>query len=854
MNILFIKGIVESQLLGKKMRHLCFSLILIASHILSPLLAAEVNSPSFELDVRPIFETHCISCHSVQNHQSGLVLETQSSVLEGGALGGPSIIPGKSQSSPLIQRLLGEKVLRMPPNGKPLSSEQMELIARWIDEMDGGTLVGKPLLDKPTWPWTPLKKPTVPLVKQTTWVRNPIDAFILAKLEEKGMRPSVPVSNHSLLRRLYFGLIGLPPTPKEMKQFLKDPSPKAYRATIERLLSDPRYGERWARHWLDLVRYGDSMGGALDYALPHMWRFRDYVIRVFNQDRPYNRFIKEQIAGEAYQSYREEGKIGTGFLNLQVLVEGSGDGRRDFLTDVVNTTGSVFLGVTLGCARCHDHKYDPISQRDYYRIEGFFAPMLRPQAQPLPFTQYELPNLEPKTWGKKSQAWEKRLTERKEWGSKIEKAFQEKVNQYRVLMAPQDLKDWVHTDLKKPLFPADTLMTEEEKKQFSLIERQRARFANPNSPARFEPMAYFPTEPMGSLGYAPTTFLLKGGDPKAKQEVIKPGFLVAASKDPNPVNLEGWSGTRRKKLAEWIASPQNPLTARVMVNRIWHYHFGKGLVTTPSDFGKNGGGTVHPDLIDWLAAKFIETDWSVKEIQRLILSSNIYRQSMHNTQIQEYRKIDSMNQYLWRMPPKRLEAEAIRDSILAVSGELNPIAGGPGFFPELDDQVLKGARTWWEPDSQQERNRRSIYMLQQRIIALPLIRVFDGPNINETCAVRDVTTATPQVFALFNSQFAHRKSRAMAQRIVREVGQDRARQVERAFQLALQRRPSAEEKVKGLDFLGFKTGSKNNMDLQKITFNRATHDKEVLQITTASRSLSDFCLAMFNLNEFIFLQ
>ena len=815
---------------------------------------AAASAHQFETAIKPLLKQHCFTCHSIQNHQSGLVLETVASLLKGGSLGGPGVIPGKSSSSSLIQRLRGEKAPQMPLNGEPLSEEQVGLIARWVDELEVTPAQERAAAEKPGWPWTPLKQPLVPDVEQKSWVRNPIDAFVLAKMEEKGMKPAPPVSKRQLLRRLYFDLIGLPPTPEEMEAFLNDSSPEAYENQIEKLLADSRYGERWARHWMDVVRYGDSVGDNHDYPLSYMWRYRDYVIRALNQDRPYDRFIKEQIAGDAYPSYGAEGKIATAFLNLQVKVVGSGDQRRDFLTDVVNTTGSVFLGVTLGCARCHDHKYDAITHRDYYRIEAFYAPMPKPEPQAVPFTQYELPNQDPELWKRKAQEWADRLKKRKEWGDQLKSEFKERVDQYRVLMAPQDLKDWVVADLRRPPFPSSTLMSKELREQFSLIARQNSRFANPNDPDRYKPMAYVPNEPLGSLGYAPTTFLLKGGDPKLKQEVVGPGFVEAASGDSKPVDLEGWVGSRRKKLAEWIASPTNPLTARVMVNRIWQHHFVKGLVITPSDFGKNGGGTIHPELIHWLASKFIESNWSVKDMHRLMLQSNLYRQSLINPRAKEYEVIDSANRYLWRIPPIRLEAEVIRDSILAVSGDLNPLAGGPSFFPDLDDDIMKRARTWWEPDSQQERNRRSIYMLQKRILVSPLISVFDGPNISESCDVREFTTVTPQVFALFNSKFAHEKSRAMAERIVREVGEDPARQVERAFLLALQRRPTAPEKSSSLAFLGFGENlPQMELSLIKAAYSGPSANHSSTKAKTR-RSLSDFCLAMINLNEFIFLQ
>lgn len=339
---------------------------------------------------------------------------------------------------------------------------------------------------------------------------------------------------------------------------------------------------------------------------------------------------------------------------------------------------------------------------------------------------------------------------------------------------------------------------------------------------------------------------------------MEPGFLSALTSNSDAANIQG-DENRRKVLADWIASPENPLTARVMVNRIWQHHFGEGLVSTPNDFGKNGGKTVHPELIDWLASQFIEKGWSLKAMHRLILHSNVYRQSVHNPHYKEYEKIDAENRYLWQMRSIRLEGEAIRDSILAVSGQLNPAMGGPSFLPDVDDESQKRAGSWWEPSPDEERHRRSIYMLQKRSVTLPLLSVFDGPNLDESCEARSITTVTPQVFALFNSQFVHEQSRAMADRIVREVGNDPGKQVERAFQLALQRQPAAVEKNKEMAFLT--RGEAFAQGVITLTKKLAAIDKVASDGTSAkgelsghAGSLSDLCLAVFNVNEFIFLE
>ncbi|MCH2211534.1 MAG: DUF1549 and DUF1553 domain-containing protein [Fuerstiella sp.] len=703
--------------------------------------------------------------------------------------------------------------------------------------------VGKDTLE---WPWTPLVEPAVPSVTTTDGVRNPIDAFVLSKLTSKGLTPAPPASPDALLRRLQFGLIGLPPSPQEMQAFVADPSDEAYTGLIEKLLDDEGYGERWGRHWLDLVRYADTRGGAIDYPRPHIWRYRDYVIRAFNQDRPYDRFIREQLAGDAFK-YGDEGRIGLAFLHLWVPVERSESqlSRRDFLTDVVGVTGSVFLGVTLECARCHDHKYDPIPTRDYYRMEAFFAPLVV-GPEKLPFGQYEKPVRNRETWEQQKQGWLTLLDKRKEWQDQKLKSYRERLRKRYRPAATAELKDVVAEDGTRDLPMAmdeGILFTPEEVATYRKIKRQTARFANPNHRDYFEPTAYLAKD--SSLKDDVATYVLSGGSYKLREDAVEPGFLSAVTGSSNPVDLTGLPGTRRRLLADWIASPDNPLTARVMVNRIWQYHFGKGLIATSSDFGVNGSGGVYRDLIDWLAVQFRRSGYSIKEMHRLILTSNVYRQSMVHPRAAEFDKIDNRNKYLWVRNPVRHEAEVIRDSVLAVSGSLNREMGGPPFFPAVDDELMQRAPTWWEPAEPDQRHRRTVYMLQSRSLQLPFLKVFNGANIDESCPVRDVTTVTPQVFALFNSQFMQQQSAEFAGRITREAGSDSSRQVEYAYQLAYQRSPTSEELDSCLEFL-------ERTESVKITTTGS--NTELNHALAPSGSLTDLCLVLLNSNEFLYLQ
>ena len=842
--------------------YMCMGLVLI---LVNPFLPLSYSQPSFQKDIRPILEKNCLGCHSTETHQGGLVTTTFDSLLKGGALDGPAVIPGNSRLSPLVLRLRGEIKPQMPLGGDPLSEKEIILISQWIDQVPTDTQA-QAASDKLSWPWTKLALPEVPQVKRTEWVKNPIDAFILATLEEKGMDPAPTVSDRALLRRLYFGLIGLPPSPDEMEQFLKDTSADAVLDQIEKLLANPAYGERWGRHWLDLVKYSDTVGESVDYPRPHMWRYRDYVVRAFNQDMPYDRFVRQQVAGDTYRKYGIEGKVATGFLHQWVYVQRvtPGEPRRDFLNDVVASTGSVFLGVTLGCARCHDHKFDPIPTRDYYRMEAFFAPITVGPVD-LPFTPYEVPHLKPEVWEEKSATWKSTLAKRKESADQVKAELKTRVEKYYQLMSPQDLKDWVIPDLKRIPFPKGVLYTEAEKQQLKIISRQTQRFANVNSPDYYKAKAYVASDSFRETNPSPpVTYVLKGGNFKLQGETVKAGFFSTITGDAKPANLNGLDirssgGSPRKVLAEWIASSENPLTARVMVNRIWQHHFSRGLASTPSDLGKNGGVAVHHKLIDWLACQFIESGWSIKDIHRLILQSNVYRQSLRTPHLKAYQEIDSDNLYLWRRSPVRIEAEVIRDTTLAVSGQLNLALGGPPFFPDIKDIVQMRAGVWWEPSQREERSRRSLYVVQCRSLQLPMMTVFDGASINESCPNRDVTTVTPQVFALFNSKFSHEQSRFMADRILSEVGNNPDKQIERAFQLAFQRSPTAFEKTECLAFLHPPEVNPNpnqqpQVSLRSVSFEQNLSDGLASQKGVEKGSLSRLCLVLINMNEFIFLQ
>jgi len=744
-------------------------------------LAAQAdNSGIYREKILPVLNAHCSSCHAGASPQAGLAVSSFESVLTGGKRG-HALVPGNARDSPLIQFLRGEKSPRMPLGGA-LPDTVIDGIAAAIDEMRPAVIAGDPdaawLLRKP-------KLETAPAVKNAAWVKNPIDAFVLARLEAKGLSPGPPADRRALIRRLYFDLIGLPPAPEEIQQFQSDPSPVAYEKLIDTLLADTRYGERWARHWLDLARFAETDGFAIDGERPTAWRYRDYVIRSFNKDKPYDLFVKEQLAGDelndkrAVPEDRSERLVAMGFLRMATWEADANfktQLRQDFLNEVTGTTASVFLGLTVGCARCHDHKYDPIPQRDFYRMQSFFA-ATRVEERPAPFLKIENPH------GMKQlqRQYEDEAEIAGEEFSKLEAALKQKTKG-DFAKAIKDKKDVTYSD--------------EERKSYEGA-RNRARRVN-EAALRYRPVAYSVSDVVPpQVPAVAETFVLAGGELAGRGEKVDPGFpqCVVGKAEDAKIPFAGGSSGRREALAEWIASPDNPLTARVMVNRIWQHHFGEGLVRTPNDFGKNGDKPSHPELLDWLAARFVERKWSIKGMHKLMLLSNTYQQSTGHPEWKQYAKVDPDNRLLWRMNWLRLDSEVLRDSILAASGRLEKTAGGPGVFFNISQDVADGFEFFkWFPSDEKEQLRRTIYAFQRRSVMMPLMEVFDGANMSESCSRRQITTVAPQAFTLLNGELTNTEAKHFAARVMELAGPDRERQIDKAFHFALGRSPSIREK------------------------------------------------------------
>jgi mono/diheme cytochrome c family protein len=808
---------------------------------------AKPTPVSFREEIEPFLKANCSSCHSAEQKSGGFVVETVAELRKGGTKSGAKIIiPGKASQSALIAYLRGTRQPRMPLNRPAVSEAQIKKVEAWINQ--GATID----VLKLGFPYTPpAASVAVPKVKNTAWVRNPIDNFVLAKLEAKGLAPAPPAAKTALLRRVYADLVGEPPSPEEADQFFRDTAPDAYEKLIDRLLADPRYGERWGRHWLDLARYSETHGFERDSTRPRAWRYRDYVIRSFNADKPYDRFLKEQLAGDELYPEDPDAIVATGFARLGPWDELSADGKQrwqDYLNDATDTTGSVMLGMTVGCARCHDHKYDRITQADYYRLQAFFVGTKWTNT-PLP------PTADP-------EAIQKRVTDAHSRMDSLKKQMQDLRAQVRTkalaaknatkVGGTSDITDQEVEDFLKN--PAQKT----EHDQLAKLEGERDRIDDGITP--YEPVA----ETISDSGpKAPPQYLLLRGNLVTPGAEVKPGFVAAmcAGGEEKPAAItapaNGKSTGRRTALAEWIASPSNPLTARVMVNRVWQHHFGRGIAGNPSDFGLNGEKPTHPELLDYLAVRFMKEGWSVKKMHRLMLTSSAYRQSTAPNA--KAAKLDPTNTLFWRMNRLRLEGEALRDGILTVSGRLNPQAGGPSVYPEVSPEVLAtGSTHKWGASPEDQQRRRTVYVFQRRSLMLPIVEVFDGADMSNTCPKRSTTTIAPQALALFNGEFGRVEAGYFAERVIKEAGEDRNKQIARAYRIALCRTPSPAQLTQAQNYLTRKAQMYLTEQQKPVAANgnvrlAADTPSSAAQLKAEKAALTDFCHVLINTNEFLYL-
>ncbi|MBI3210056.1 MAG: PSD1 domain-containing protein [Candidatus Solibacter usitatus] len=818
-----------------------------------------------------------MKCHGASLQLGKLDLRSAQSALKGGEKG-PAYTAGNPAQSILYKRVAGVEKPAMPMDGT-LTPAEVEALKLWIEqgakwESEIGKVATKnPLqeLEESKLPpgareWWSFKKPVrvaVPRVSDTRWSKSPIDAFLKKEWDAKGLQPAPPADKRTLVRRAYLDLLGLPPTPAETREFVNDQRPDAWSQLIDKLLASPHYGERWGRHWLDVARYADSNGYEHDFDRPNAWRYRDYVIRSFNRDTPFDRFLLEQLAGDEVENVTDDTLIATGFLRNYAKVgfreKDNPQFRFDYLDDMIATLGRGVMGMTVHCARCHNHKFDPILQRDYYRLQASLYSYIEvehplvPKDQATAFRQKN-EELDAKTGKLKNRIAEiedpYKLVLVKPKYKRFPKNVQEAIETPEELRTPGQVllaNQIIRTtrvsseEVARHLKPQELEEVRKLRAEISALEEQRpapipVAMGITDGDYRFVPDGAG-DEPAPGKGVkreltegsylhkgpgpyvAPPSFFLYGGDMYSPGGLMKPGFVSVLFENEPPVErppADRRTSGRRRALAEWLASADNPTVSRVMANRIWHHHFGRGIFATLDNVGKTGERPTHPELLDWLAVDFREGGWSIKRMHRLIMNSQAYQMASSYTSEGNLSK-DIDNTWLWRFRQQRLDAEVVRDSILATAGSLNTLMEGPAVFPVLPRETLLSMRNgiWRKQNDGPETWRRSVYVYRKRGLPFPLFEVFDLPDQTITCGRRNVSTVATQALTLMNNEFVLDHSKRFAQRVRELSPRDKSEQLELAYELALSRPPTAEERRIGKEFL-----EKNSMeDLTHVLMN-----------------------------------
>jgi hypothetical protein len=739
----------------------------------------------FEKDVAPLLKTHCSKCHGAAKKESGFDVRRRFTLLKGGD-SGPGFVVGDPSKSLVIERIEDGD---MPPEGEPrLPEDAIAILRKWIKT--GASIqedAEPPLPEGETsensfdeaarnhWAFQPVRKVTPPDVNDRNWLCSPVDAFVLAKLQERGWKPAQPAGRAVLIRRVTFDLTGLPPTPEEVASFVRDTSPDAYEKVVDRLLESPHYGERWAQHWLDVVRFAESEGFEYDRHLPDAWRFRDYVIGSFNSDKPFNQFVTEQLAGDEIDPENREYQTAAVFHRLGAVRRNAGNpdialSRNEVLTERTNIIGEAFLGLTIGCARCHNHKLEPITQKDYYRLQAYLAA-----------TEEHNVNL---------------ATE-------------------KVVLAWEQQTESINAQIKKLKSQLDQAEGEQQEKINDRISSLESQLP-----------AQLPTIPGIRNDFENQTeiHVLRRGiwEQKGVRVGPRPLSVLVASSVPE---LSSDVKRPRTALAEWIVDEKNPLTARVIVNRLWQHHFGAGLVATPNDFGTHGAPPSHPKLLDWLAQALIDHQWRLKPIHRYIVLSNTYRQSSSVSPSNPSQQVDPENRLLWKFNRRRLSGEEIRDAMLATAGRLNLKQHGKSVITPVDKELiglLYKPEQWEVTPDLAEHDRRSIYLIAKRNLRLPFMEAFDAPALQSSCPRRQSSTHSAQALELLNGDLANEMAVSFATRLQTECNGSHDQIVTRAYELAIGRRPTRRERQLSLQFL-------------------------------ETQPLSEFALAIFNLNGFVYV-
>ena len=803
----------------------CRSLLaLVAAISFAPVAASAEpgGAKYFEQHVRPLLASKCIKCHGPGKQEGGLRLDSLQAMLDGGD-SGPALVPGETAASLIVEAVRYES-FEMPPAGQ-LPEDQIAPLVNWIaagapwpehGEAVRETSGALTDADRQWWAFQPLTRPDVPQVPGDHWSRTEIDHFVYRRLADEGMTPAPQASREDLVRRLYYDLIGLPPTPAEIEAFVLDESPAAWERLIDQLLRDDRYGEHWGRYWLDLVRYAESDGWNQDAYRPHIWRYRDYVVRSFNEDKPYPQFVREQLAGDEIPDADPQALAATGYLRLGIYEYNQRDARslwNDSLNEITDVTGDVFIGMGMACARCHDHKFDPILQRDYFKLRAFFEPLIWrddvPMANAQQRAEYEV----------KHAAWKKASADVHAQIDALLKPYHDRKWKSTVDKFPLDIQACFHKPIEQ--------RTSWEHQMAYLIERQfeeegggPLKSMTKEDQAKHEELKAQLAE-FDHLKPEPLPALMTAADfpglisptriPDAPEsEPVLPGFLsvlegALPADVPQPQARPNTSG-RRTALAQWIGQPDNPLTTRVIVNRVWQQHFGQGIVPTTSDFGSLGLPPTHPELLDWLTTTFVDDGWSLKKLHKRILMSAVWQQSSLHPQAAQYQQKDPAEELLWRFRINRLTAEQIRDAALAASGELQLKTGGPS----VDGDVP----------------RRSLYVKFQRNNPDTFLQLFDVANGLVSIAQRNSTTTPVQSLMMLNGDWMLQRAEKMAERLKQSSAGTPDDIVSQAFRWAWGRAPQSDEMQRAKQFVG-----------QPIRDDR----------------LVDFCHVLMNSNEFLYL-
>jgi mono/diheme cytochrome c family protein len=820
------------------------------------------ESVDYLRDVKPILTKNCVGCHGPDKQRGSLRLDTAAAALKGGAHGA-AVVAGKSGESLLVRAVTAaEGVKEMPPKDRTkLTEKEIAVLRAWID--GGAKHPADEGPAKPTtkhWAFQAPQRPDEPAVKDAEWCRNPIDKFILARLEKEGVKPSPEADRVTLIRRLSLDLTGLPPSPREIDDFVKDKRPDAYERVVDRLLASPHYGERWGRRWLDYARYADSNGYSID-APRSIWKYRDWVIDALNKDVPFDRFTVEQIAGDMLPDATDANKVATGFhRNTQINEEGGIDVeqfRVESIVDRVNTVGSVFLGLTVGCCQCHDHKFDPISQREYYQLFAFLNNMDEPklelatpeQLKQRKETQEKVAALEKQlkaldaTDAEKQKQWEGELT--REAKAELPKEIQtilaiapngRNAKQEATLQAAFRKIDQTRHVVGGLADPTPFLSA-----AHLLVMNERVSLEKQIADAKKKAPAITTTMIVSERKALRSSYIMLGGDFTRKGAAVTPGTPAVL----HPLDAEK---PTRLDLAKWIVDPKNPLTARVMVNRFWQAYFGAGLVETDNDFGTQGTPPTHPELLDWLATEFVAKNWSMKAMHRTIVMSATYRQSSRARP--ELNTLDPRNRMLARQNRVRLDAEIVRDAALTASGLLNETIGGPSVYPPQPPGVYNFTQVprQWEPSKGPDRYRRGMYTFFWRSAPHPGLTVFDAPDASLTCTRRNRSNTPLQALTLLNDQAFVEFAQGLALRVLKENKGDEE-SLKSAFRLCLGRTPSERE-------LGILTKLLNK---QAESFKAAPKDAQALAPADLPKEIDvprfaawvSVARALMNLDEFI---